>query len=94
VDYRKVGLDKFGKSTGFYNRQIQTWTTICASQEKVVDVETKEPVGKLPHFDESVLFFMNEKGQPKKEKRRDRAKKLMPKLTAAPMASKTTMMRR
>lgn len=65
VDYRKIGLEKFGKSVGFYNRQIQTWTTICASQEKVVDVETKEPVGKLPHFDESVHFFMNEKAQPK-----------------------------
>ena len=65
VDYRKVGLESFGKSVGFYNRQIQTWTTICASQEKVVDVETKEPVGKLPHFEESVRFFMNEKAQPK-----------------------------
>ncbi|KAI9171263.1 Acyl-CoA dehydrogenase family member 10 [Paramyrothecium foliicola] len=68
VDFRKVGLEKFGKDVGFYNRQIQTWTTICASQEKVVDVETKVPVGKLPHFDESVRFFMNEKAQP-----RDRA---------------------
>lgn len=65
VDYRAVGLEKFGKAAGFYNRQIQTWITICASQEKVVDVETKEPVGKLPHFEETIRFFKNEKLQPK-----------------------------
>jgi acyl-CoA dehydrogenase len=68
VDFRAVGLEKFGKAEGFFNRQIQTWTTICASQEKVKDVETGEPVGKLPHFDETVGFFRNERAQP-----RDRA---------------------
>lgn len=65
VDYKKVGLEKFGKPSGFYNRQIQTWITICSSQAKAVDVETKEPVGQLPHFEETVRFFKNEKLQPK-----------------------------
>ncbi|KAF7549461.1 hypothetical protein G7046_g8343 [Stylonectria norvegica] len=65
VDFKKVGLEKFGKPAGFYNRQIQTWITICGVQEKAVDVETKEPVGKLPHFDETVRFFKNERLQPK-----------------------------
>ena len=65
VDYKKVGLETFGKPHGFYNRQIQTWTTICASQAKAVDVETKEPVGQLPHFEETVRFFKNEKSQPR-----------------------------
>jgi aminoglycoside phosphotransferase (APT) family kinase protein len=68
VDVREVGLETFGKGSGFYNRQIKTWITICASQSKAVDVETKEPVGQLPHFDETVDFFKNEKWQP-----RDRA---------------------
>jgi aminoglycoside phosphotransferase (APT) family kinase protein len=68
VDFRKVGLEKFGKHAGFYSRQIQTWITICANQAAAVDVETKEPVGQLPHFDELVRFFKNEKLQP-----RDRA---------------------
>lgn len=65
VDYKKVGLERFGKPAGFYNRQIQTWITICGSQEKAVDVESKEPVGKLPYFDETVRFFKNERLQPK-----------------------------
>ncbi|VUC19823.1 unnamed protein product [Clonostachys rosea] len=68
VDFREVGLESFGKGSGFYNRQIKTWITICASQSKAVDVETKEPVGQLPHFDETVAFFRDEKWQP-----RDRA---------------------
>ena len=64
VDYKAVGLEKFGKPVGFYNRQIQTWNTICNSQAKAVDVETKEPVGQLPHFEDLIRFFKNEKLQP------------------------------
>jgi aminoglycoside phosphotransferase (APT) family kinase protein len=64
VDFKKVGLEKFGKAAGFYNRQIQTWITICSNQAKAVDIETKEPVGQLPHFEELVRFFKNEKLQP------------------------------
>lgn len=58
-------MEKFGKANGFYRRQIQTWVNICASQAATVDVDTKEPVGQLPHFDEQVSFFKNEKLQPK-----------------------------
>lgn len=65
VDQRKVGLESFGKPSGFYNRQIQTWTTICGKQEEVADIETGEKVGRLPHFEETVRFFLNERLQPK-----------------------------
>ncbi|KKP04683.1 hypothetical protein THAR02_03226 [Trichoderma harzianum] len=65
VDVAQVGLDKFGKASGFYSRQTQTWATICISQSKAVDIETKEPVGQLPHFDELVGFFKDERLQPK-----------------------------
>lgn len=65
VDHHKQGLGTFGKPNGFYNRQINTWITICNSQAKVTDVETGEPVGQLPHFEETVRFFKNEKLQPK-----------------------------
>ena len=30
VKYEEVGLGKFGKSEGFYDRQIATWKTICS----------------------------------------------------------------
>lgn len=65
VDFRKVGLERFGKHQGFYNRQIQTWKTICDMQAQAVDVETSEAVGPLPHFEEIVDFFNNQKLQPK-----------------------------
>lgn len=65
VDFPKRGLATFGKAGGFYGRQVKTWVTICSSQAKAVDVETKEPVGQLPHFEETVRFFKNERLQPK-----------------------------
>ncbi|QPH00913.1 hypothetical protein C2857_005017 [Epichloe festucae Fl1] len=65
VDYKKVGLERFGKPSGFYNRQIQTWSAICLAQEAIEDVETGEKVGRLPHFEATVDLFANEKGQPR-----------------------------
>lgn len=65
VNYKEQGLESFGRANGFYNRQIKTWVTICNSQAKAVDVESKEPVGQLPHFEETVRFFKNQKLQPK-----------------------------
>ncbi|KAJ3947873.1 uncharacterized protein N0V96_002109 [Colletotrichum fioriniae] len=60
-----VGLQTFGKKSGFYDRQIQTWTTICNSQAAAVDLETGEKVGDLPHFGEMVAFFSDKNRQPK-----------------------------
>ena len=65
VDFRKVGLEKFGRHEGFYSRQVQTWTTICEKQAQVADVETEEPVGQLPHFEEMMAFLGDVKQQPK-----------------------------
>jgi acyl-CoA dehydrogenase len=65
VDPMSVGLERFGRVGGFYNRQIQTWEAICSMQEKVVDVTTNEPVGRLPFFEECLQFFKDERSQPK-----------------------------
>jgi aminoglycoside phosphotransferase (APT) family kinase protein len=65
VDLSEAGLEGFGKARGYYDRQIKTWTTICASQEKVIDVETNEPVGRLPYFEDCVRCFRNERLQPR-----------------------------
>lgn len=64
VDPRKVGLENFGKSTGFYSRQVATWKTICDAQAAIRDVETRVPVGPLPHFNEMMTFFGDESQQP------------------------------
>ncbi|KAI1293121.1 phosphotransferase enzyme family protein [Xylaria venustula] len=65
VDFRKVGLESFGKSEGFYDRQLATWKQICTAQSKAVDVDTKEPVGQIPHFDEMLQFFADKDLQPR-----------------------------
>ncbi|KAI0438648.1 kinase-like domain-containing protein [Xylaria telfairii] len=65
VDFRKAGLESFGKSDGFYDRQLATWKQICTAQSNTVDVETKEPVGQIPHFDELLHFFADKNLQPR-----------------------------
>jgi len=59
-----VGLASFGKPSGFYNRQIKTFSSISSSQAKAVDVETKRPVGKIPHYEDTVDFLRDPKTQP------------------------------
>jgi aminoglycoside phosphotransferase (APT) family kinase protein len=65
VNPSSVNLSSYGKSSGFYNRQIATFNTICKSQAAAKDKETGEPVGKIPHQDDMVAFFSDESTQPK-----------------------------
>jgi len=65
VDPKTVGLETFGKPTGFYNRQLATFATISQAQARAVDVDTKEPVGQIPHYDDMVSFFANPSTQPR-----------------------------
>lgn len=64
VDPRSVGLEAFGQPTGFYNRQVATWRSICDAQSAVRDVDTHEAVGPLPHFADLMSFFADESQQP------------------------------
>lgn len=57
-----VGLETYGKSQGFYDRQLATWRQICEAQARAVDADTQKPVGQLPHFDELLAFFSGDKG--------------------------------
>ncbi|KAI9753652.1 MAG: hypothetical protein M4579_005061 [Chaenotheca gracillima] len=60
-----IGLQSYGKPSGFYNRQLQTFRAISTSQAQAVDVDTHEPVGQIPHFDEMEAFFADPRTQPK-----------------------------
>ncbi|KAJ5893282.1 hypothetical protein N7495_004973 [Penicillium taxi] len=60
-----VGLEQFGKPQGYYDRQIATFRTISRAQAQVVDVDSQEPVGELPHFDSMVQFFSQQATQPR-----------------------------
>ena len=57
-------LSGFGKANNYYNRQIKTLSAISESQAKAVDVESRDPVGKIPYFDEMVKFFKDPSTQP------------------------------
>jgi len=46
VDYQKVGLEGFGKSGGYFQRQVKTLTKVSAAQEAV------DNVPKIPKFQE------------------------------------------
>ncbi|KIW76655.1 hypothetical protein Z517_09099 [Fonsecaea pedrosoi CBS 271.37] len=65
VDFNKVGLSDFGRHGNFYDRQLKTFGTLSKVQAEAVDVETKQPVGAIPHFDEMVAFFKQKSTQPK-----------------------------
>ncbi|ODM24109.1 hypothetical protein SI65_01699 [Aspergillus cristatus] len=65
VDPKSVGLERFGKPSGFYDRQIATFSAVSRAQSQAVDVDTKEPVGELPHFKDIVSFFSNKSTQPR-----------------------------
>jgi aminoglycoside phosphotransferase (APT) family kinase protein len=60
-----VGMSDFGKPNNFYNRQIKTFGTISVAQGDTKDVETGEPVGQLPHYDDMVAVLGNAANQPR-----------------------------
>ena len=60
-----VNMSSYGKPTGFYNRQISLFKTLCKAQAETLDVETQQPVGKIPHHEDSMEFFSNPRTQPK-----------------------------
>ena len=61
---QSVGLESFGRPNNFYNRQLKTFAAISEAQAQAVDVDTKEPVGKIPHYDDMVTFFGQRATQP------------------------------
>jgi aminoglycoside phosphotransferase (APT) family kinase protein len=65
INPKDVGLEDYGRPSGFYDRQIKTFTTISEAQAKTVDIETKEPVGQMPHIDEILGYFKDKQMQPK-----------------------------
>ncbi|KZF25894.1 APH-domain-containing protein [Xylona heveae TC161] len=65
IDPASIGLESYGKASGFYNRQLQTFNTISNSQAQTEDIDTKKPVGKIPHFDDMQAFFRDPKMQPR-----------------------------
>ena len=60
-----MNLSSFGKHSGFYARQVSLFKGLCEAQANTRDVDTKEPVGKIPQFDTMVAFFEQRETQPR-----------------------------
>jgi len=65
VSPASVGLESFGKPSGFYIRQLKTFNTLEGIQAAARDKETGEPVGHIPHFADMVAFFSDPATQPR-----------------------------
>lgn len=65
LDQKSIGLEGYGKPSGFYDRQIKTFTALGEAQSKTRDVETGKEVGEVPRKNELVRFFGNKKTQPR-----------------------------
>jgi aminoglycoside phosphotransferase (APT) family kinase protein len=57
VQYKSVGLEKFGKPGGYYIRQMKTFKTISEAQAASEDVKTRDKVGPVPHFNQLLEWF-------------------------------------
>jgi aminoglycoside phosphotransferase (APT) family kinase protein len=65
VSIPAVKLESFGRHSNFYDRQLKTFKALNVAQASAVDVDTKIPVGDVPHFKDMVSFFADKKKQPK-----------------------------
>lgn len=65
LDPKAIGLENYGKPSGFYDRQIATFTALGEAQSKTKDIVTGEEVGNVPRMKELVQFFSDKKRQPR-----------------------------
>ncbi|ORX48314.1 kinase-like protein [Hesseltinella vesiculosa] len=63
VDFKAIGLENYGRNSGFYDRQMKSLHKVSLAQAAVVDKETGEKVVDIPRLDEMFAWFS--KNQPK-----------------------------
>ena len=54
---KELGLEKLGSPNAYFPRQIKSLTRVSLAQSVVVDIETNEPVGKIPALDELMEWY-------------------------------------
>ncbi|KAF8329088.1 kinase-like protein [Cantharellus anzutake] len=52
-----LGLETFGPHTAYFPRQIKSLARISRLQAEAVDVDTKQTVGPIPYFEESIQWY-------------------------------------
>jgi aminoglycoside phosphotransferase (APT) family kinase protein len=63
LDPKSIGLERYGKPSGFYDTQIKGFTALGEAQSKTRDVDSGEEVGDVPQMKELVHFFGDNKPQ-------------------------------
>ncbi|CAB4398332.1 APH-domain-containing protein [Rhizophagus irregularis] len=56
VDYKAIGLENYGKSSGFYSRQFRSLVKVSTIQANIKD-ENGSEVGPLPRLDDMIRWF-------------------------------------
>ncbi|KAL2794844.1 kinase-like domain-containing protein [Aspergillus keveii] len=64
LDPKEVGLEGYGRSGGFYARQLETWRGLARAQGSVADFESGEAVGDVPAIERMIAFFSDARYQP------------------------------
>lgn len=57
VDYAKIGLQGYGRDSGFYERQMKSLGRISEAQAAVKDQDSGETVGPIPRVNELYAWF-------------------------------------
>ncbi|KAJ7099543.1 protein kinase subdomain-containing protein PKL/CAK/ACAD [Mycena belliarum] len=52
-----VGLATFGPSSAYFPRQIKSMSRVSSAQAAVVDVDSHQPVGNIPLFEELMAWY-------------------------------------
>jgi aminoglycoside phosphotransferase (APT) family kinase protein len=57
VDFKAIGLESYGRHSGFYDRQMRSLSKVSQAQANVRDEETGALVGPIPRLDEMFAWF-------------------------------------
>ena len=57
ISPEKVGLSNFGPHTNHFQRQVKSLSPISSKQAATVDIDTKIPVGDIPHFHDLIAWY-------------------------------------
>ncbi|KAI9320542.1 kinase-like domain-containing protein [Dichotomocladium elegans] len=57
VDFKAIGLGDYGRSSGFYERQIRSLAKVSNAQAATKDEETGEVVGPIPRLEDMFAWF-------------------------------------
>ncbi|KAI8060250.1 kinase-like domain-containing protein [Gongronella butleri] len=63
VDFKAIGLESYGRNSGFYDRQMKSLHKVSTLQAAVVDKDTGAKVMDIPRLDEMFAWF--KRNQPK-----------------------------